>query len=150
MNLEERINEEIKLAAKAGNKLRLETIRSIRAAILEFLKSGENMELTKEVEDKILMNAAKRRRDAIEMYEKGERFELAAKEHQELEIINEFLPKQMTEEEVTAEVSRIVEETGATDMKDLGKVMGLAMSQLKGKADGKLVQQIVKNILGSK
>ena len=150
MNLEERINEEIKLAAKAGNKLRLETIRSIRAAILEFLKSGENMELTKEIEDKILMNAAKRRRDAIEMYEKGERFELAAKEEQELAIINEFLPKQMTEEEVTAEVQKIVADTGAVDMKDLGKVMGLAMSQLKGKADGKLVQQIVKNILGSK
>jgi uncharacterized protein len=150
MNLEERINEEIKSAAKAGNKLRLETIRSIRAAILEFLKSGENMELTKEIEDKILLNAAKKRRDAIEMYEKAGRFELSAKEHQELEIINEFLPKQMTEEEVTAEVSRMVTETGATDMKDLGKVMGLAMAQLKGKADGKLVQQIVKNILSSK
>jgi uncharacterized protein YqeY len=147
MSLELRINEEIKSAAKAGDKLRLETIRSIRAAILEFLKSGENMELTKEIEDKILLNAAKKRRDAIEMYDKAGRFELSAKEHQELEIINEFLPRQMTEDEVTAEVSRMVAETGATDMKDLGKVMGLAMAQLKGKADGKLVQQIVKNIL---
>lgn len=149
MNLEERINEEIKMAAKAGNKLRLETIRSIRAAILEFLKSGQNMELTKEIEDKILLNAAKKRRDAIEMYDKAERFELSAKEEQELEIINEFLPKQLSEEEIASEISRIIEETGSSDMKDLGRVMGLAMNQLKGKADGKLVQQIVKNKLGS-
>ncbi len=149
MSLEERINEEIKMAAKAGNKLRLETIRSIRAAILEFLKSGQNMEFTKEIEDKILLNAAKKRKDAIEMYEKAERFELAAKEEQELAIINEFLPKQLSEEEIAAEVLNIISETGAVDMKDLGKVMGLAMNRLKGKADGKLVQQIVKNKLGS-
>ncbi len=150
MNFEERINEEIKEAAKAGNKLRLETIRSLRAAIIEYVKSGENKELTKEVEDQILLTAAKRRRDAIEMYEKGQRFDLAAKEEQELAIINEFLPKQLTEDELAEGIKRIIDETGAADMKDLGRVMGVAMKEFKGKADGKLVQQMVKNILGSR
>ncbi len=147
MTLEEKINEEIKAAAKAGNKLRLETMRSIRAAIIEFNKSGSGKVLDEEEETKLLLHAAKKRRDAIEMYEKGERYELAAKEEQELAFIEEFLPKQMSEDEVRKTVDSIIADLGASDMKDMGKVMGAAMQQMKGKADGKFVQTVVREKL---
>lgn len=147
MSLEETINEELKTAAKAGDKLRLQTIRSIRAAIIEFNKSGSESAMTADDELKLLLSQAKKRKDAIEMYEKGGRQELAEQESKELAIIEEFLPKQMSKEEVSAEVKKIIEATGATDMKHMGKVMGAAMKELKGKADGNTVQSIVKELL---
>ena len=103
--------------------------------------------MNEEVEQKILLQAAKRRRDAIEMYEKGGRQELADKEKAELEIIQEFLPKQLNEDEIKEIIRKIVTDTGAEGMKDMGKVMGASMKELKGKADGKIVQNIVKEIL---
>jgi uncharacterized protein len=147
MSLELKISEEIKTAMKSGLKLRLETMRSIRAAILEFKTSGIGREMNEQDEQKILIAAAKKRKDAIEMYAQAGREDLSKKESKELAIIEEFLPKQMTEEEVTTFIVNFIDEVGAEGMKDLGKVMGPAMKQLAGKADGSMVQRIVKEKL---
>ena len=149
MSLETIITEEMKNAMKTGDKIRLETVRSIRASILEFKTSGAGREMNEEDEMKILKNQAKKRRDAIDMYEKAGRAELLEKEKQELAIIEEFLPQQMTEDEAKVIIAKLIADSGATDMKDLGKVMGAAMKELKGKADGGLVQKIVKELLGT-
>lgn len=149
MNLNEKISEGIKSALKGGDKLRLETLRSIRAGIIEFNKSGAGRDMTEDDGIKILNSNAKKRRDAIEMYEKGGRQELADKEKAELVIILEFLPKQMSEEEISDFVKNIVTELGASGMQDMGRVMGACMKELKGKAGGGTVQNIVKTILGT-
>ena len=147
MNFEQKINEEMKAAMKSGDKLRLETIRSIRAGILEFQKSGMDREMNEQDAQKILLSGAKKRKDAIEMYSQANRKDLADKEAAELKIIEEFLPKQMTEEEITEFVTNFIAEVGAEGMQHLGKVMGPAMKQLTGKADGNTVQKIVKELL---
>jgi len=149
MNFEEKINEELKSATKSGDKLRLETIRSIRAAIIEFKKSGIGREMNAEDELKILGNQAKRRKDSIEMFEKGGRQDLVDKEKAELAIIEEFLPKQLSDEEIKAICLKIITDAGVTHVKDFGKVMGIAMKELKGKADGNKVQTILKSLLSS-
>ncbi len=148
MALELKINDEIKLAMKSGDKLRLETLRSVRAAIIEFSKSGIDREMNEADELKILNNLSKKRKDAISMYKDAGRMELADKESSELNVILEFLPAQLSEAEVRATITKIKEDSGAVDMKDMGKVMGHAMKALSGKADGGLVQSIVKEILG--
>ncbi len=148
MNLEEKISEQLKEAIKSGNKLRMDTLRSIRAAIIEFNKSGSGRELNPDDELKLLQNQAKKRKDAIELYIKGNRPELAEREKLEFDIISEFLPAQLSDEEVKKIIAGIIKETGATDMKDLGRVMGPVMKELKGKADGGKVQQLVREILG--
>ena len=149
MSLETVITEEMKNAMKSGDKVRLDTVRSIRASILEFKTSGSGREMNEEDEMKILKNQAKKRRDAIDMYEKAGRAELLEKEKLELAIIEEFLPQQMSEDEAKVIIAKLIADSGATDMKDLGKVMGAAMKELKGKADGGLVQKIVKELLGT-
>jgi uncharacterized protein len=151
MSLKDRISEEIKAAMKSKDKVRLETVRSIKKIILEKESSirGEGRETLTEVEEmEVLMQQAKQRRDSIEQYVKAEREDLAEKERQELAIIEEYLPKQLTEEEVGAIVDEIIAQVGATSAKDMGKVMGPTMARLKGQADGKLVQQVVKAKLG--
>jgi uncharacterized protein YqeY len=148
MNFEEKINVELKNAIKSGDKILIETLRSLRAAIIEFNKSGANRELNEDDELKILKAAAKKRRDAIPFYEKGNRLDLADKEKTELAIIEKFLPEQLSSNEVKAIITKIIHDSGTKDMKDLGKVMGIAMKELKGKAEGSLVQLIVKEILG--
>jgi uncharacterized protein YqeY len=145
MNLEITINEELKNAIKQGNKLRMETLRSLRATIIEFNKSGIGREMNDDDELKILQSAAKKRRDAIELYEKAGRTELSDKEKAELVIITEFLPKQLSEDEVKEIIAKVISDAGATGVKDMGKVMGAAMKELKGKADGNLVQTLVKS-----
>ena len=147
MNFEEKISDEMKQAMKSGDKLRLLTLRSTRSAIIEFNKSGSDQPMTKEQETELLLKQAKKRKDAIVMYKQGNRQDLADKETTELEIINEFLPKQMSEEEISDVLKKIIAKVGATSMKDMGKVMGLSMKELKGKADGNLVKEIVKKQL---
>lgn len=149
MSLETIISEEMKNAMKSGDKVRLDTVRSIRASILEFKTSGAGRDMNEEDEMKILKNQAKKRRDAIDMYEKAGRAELLEKEKLELVIIEEFLPQQMSEDEAKVIIAKLISDSGATDMKDMGKVMGAAMKELKGKADGGLVQKIVKELLGT-
>lgn len=147
MSLRERIDAEIKAAMKSKDKVRLETVRSIKKFILEkevsVRPSGQDG-LTEEQEMEILMQIAKQRRDSIEQYSKAGREELAAQEAAELAIVEEYLPQQMSDEEVSAVIDEVIASVGATSAKDMGKVMGAAMQQLKGKADGKKIQDAVK------
>lgn len=147
MNLKDRINQDLKIAMKSGDKLKLETIRSIRALILEFEKSGAAKELTEEDEIKMLSSAVKKRKDSIEQFRNAGREELAQKEEKELDIILSYLPKQLSEEEITLEVKRLAEEIGAKTKQDFPKLMPLVMKELKGKVDGKIVKSIVEKFL---
>jgi uncharacterized protein YqeY len=147
MALTDEINEQIKTAMKSGDKVRLETLRSIRAGILEFEKSGTGREMTDDDAFKIINSGAKKRKDAIDQFEAAGRTEAAEKERLELGIIMEFLPTQMTEDEVRLAVSDIIAQLGASQPSDFGKVMGVAVKQMKGKADGGLIQTLVKQLL---
>jgi len=134
---------------KSGDKVRLDTIRLLRAAMIELAKRGGGGVITPEDELSVLMAATKKRKEAIEVYEKAGRSDLAQQERAELEVISLYLPKQLSVEEVAAIVQRIITETGASSAKDFGKVMPLAMKELKGKFDGKVVQEMVKAKLGA-
>lgn len=147
MDLEKKVSEELKKAIKESDQVRMDVLRSIRAAILEFKKSGINREMNEEDELKILNSLAKKRKEAIELYEKGGRTDLADKERKELEVIQSFLPAQMSEEEIRGFLAKIIQEINAQSPSDLGKVMGRAMKELKGKADGSLVQKIARELL---
>ena len=149
MSLELKINEEMKSAMKSGSKLRLETLRSVRAAIIEFVKSGIDREMNSDDEIKILNTLAKKRKDAIAMYEQAGKTEMKEQEEFELTVIQEFLPKQLSDEEIIDIIKDIITNAGATSAKDFGKVMGPSMKALSGKADGNKVQQIVKTLLGA-
>jgi hypothetical protein len=148
MSLKDVINQELKDSMKSGNKIRLETIRSIRALILEFEKSGIGRELAAEDELKMLLSAAKKRKESIEQFRNAGRTELAEKEEAELKIIEEFLPKQLSVEEVKNEIEKIAAEIGASTKEDFPKLMPAAVKALKGKADGKQIKEIVEKILG--
>ena len=152
MSLKDRIGDEIKAAMKAKDKIRLNTVRSVKKVILEKeseLRAKGVDELTAEQEIEILTKLAKQRRDSVEQFTKAGRDDLAEKESQELTVLEEFLPAQMTEEEVAAAVEEAIAQTGASSPKDMGKVMGVLMKELKGKADGKLIQTLVKDKLSS-
>jgi uncharacterized protein YqeY len=148
MDLSEIINTDLKVAMKSGDSIKLNTIRSIRTKIIELSKRGTGSSITQEDELKILLSEAKKRKEAIEMYRKAGRTDLVDQEQRELEIINEYLPKQMSREEAGDIVKKIIREVGALTVKDLGKVMPVAMKELKGKIDGKIVQELVKQQLG--
>ncbi len=147
MSLKDKINQDLKEAMKAGDKIRLQTIRSIRALILEFEKSGANREMTEEDEIKLLTSAAKKRKESIEQYTKGGREELALKEAEELKIIETYLPKQLSEKEVEEFVKNLAQEINAETKKDFGRLMGASVKALKGKADGNVIRGIVEKIL---
>ncbi|MGK7924643.1 MAG: GatB/YqeY domain-containing protein [Spirulina sp.] len=147
MSLKDRLTDNIKTAMKAKDKIRLETIRSLKKAVLEkevSVRPSGRETLTEEEELDILAQQAKQRREAIEQYRSAGRDDLADKEAQELAIIEEYLPQQLSEEELSKILDATIAKVGATSPKDMGKVMGMAMKQLKGKADGKKVQEMVK------
>ncbi|MCU0372745.1 MAG: GatB/YqeY domain-containing protein, partial [Ignavibacteria bacterium] len=124
-------------------------LRSIRAEILKMDKSGMNREMNEEEEMQLVLRQAKMRKESIEMFSQAGRTDLVEKETRQLEIINEYLPKQLSREEAEKIISDIIKTTGVQSAKDLGKVMGPVMKELKGKFDGKLIQEIVKTILGA-
>jgi hypothetical protein len=147
MSLKDRISEDIKAAMKAKDKVRLETVRSIKKVLIEKETTvrGEGKDsLTPEQEMEALMQQAKQRRDAIEQYRQAGREDLAESEAAELVIIEEYLPQQLSEDEIAAVVDEVMAQVGAISPKDMGKVMGPVMQQLKGQADGKKIQEIVK------
>ncbi len=148
MKLSEKINQDIKEAMKAGDKTRLQTIRSIRALILEFEKSGSGIQLNEEEEVKLLSSAAKKRKESIEEYKKAGREDLAAMEEAELKVIMSYLPKQLNENELLDEVNRIARSLNAFSKADFAKLMPAAIKELKGRADGKAVKAAVEKILG--
>ena len=147
MNLTQRINEDLRAAMKSGNKLRLETLRMLRAQIIEFEKKGLDRPMNEDDEMSILMSASKKRKEAIEIFTKAGRMELVAQETKELEIISEYLPKQLSREDAEKIVENLIQQSGAASMKDLGKVMPIAMKELKGKIDSKVISEIVKQKL---
>lgn len=149
MALKEKIIEDMKRAMKSGDKLRLETLRTLRAALLEkeIERRGSGGPVTPEDEVGVLSNAAKRRRESIELFAKGGRGDLVDQETRELHIIQEYLPKQMSPEELTALITRVIAETSASTPADFGKVMPVVMKEARGKADGKTVQEMVRNLL---
>lgn len=148
MTLNERITEDMKQALRAGEKLKLETLRTLRAQFLDLTKRGSDQPVTNDDEMSILLSAIKKRKEAIDVYQQAGRKELVEKERSELEIIQAYLPRQMTRDEADGEIQNILKQTGASSPKDFGKVMAVAMKELKGKIDGKTVQEIVKQKLG--
>jgi len=149
MTLKERIDNDLKEAMRSGDKIRLQTVRSIRALILEFDKSGKNREMTPEEEMQLLTSASKKRKEAMEQYTNAKREDLAQKEETELIIIQTYLPKQLSDDEVKEEIKKIALELGASQKEDFPKLMPLAIKALKGKADGKLIKTMVELILSS-
>ncbi len=149
MSLKEKINNDLKEAMKSQDNVRVETLRSIRAEILKMDKSGMNREMTPEEEIQLLTKQSKMRKESIEVFEKAGRTDLADKEKAQLAIIEEYLPKQMSEEEAREVIDKIVSGFGEVTSKDFGKVMGAAMKELKGKIDGKIIQDIVKSRIGA-
>lgn len=146
--LQENIDKEIKTAMLAKNNVRLRGLRAIKAAILlAKTEKGGNDTLTEDAEIKVLQRLAKQRKESADIYKTQNREDLYQIEAEELEVIEEFLPKQLSREEVIAVVQDVISRTGATSVKDMGKVMGAANKELAGKADGKTISEVVKELL---
>jgi uncharacterized protein YqeY len=147
MTFHEKISEDIKVAMKSGDKIRLETLRTIKAGLLEKeVEKRPTGGMKPEDEVAVLIAASKKRKEAIEIYRLNNRPELANQEERELSIIQEYLPQQASEEEITAFIKKTIHEVGAASAKDFGKVMPIVVKEFKGKADGKIIQELVKKI----
>ena len=146
----ERINYDFKIAMKSGDKIKLETLRSLRAALKEkeIALRSQKKELSEDDILPVITTAAKKRREAIDEYRKAHRNDRADEEEKELAIIQEYLPEQLSPAEIEQKVQSAMQAVGAESIKDMGKVMSLLMPELKGRADGKVVQSIVKKLLG--
>ncbi len=150
MSIKDQILNDLKTAMKAKDKDRLQVLRSLKAKFLEKEieeRSGGESNLSEDQYISVLMKAAKQRKESITQFEDGDRADLAEAEKKELAIIEEYLPKMMSEEEVRDVVSKKINELGASGPQDMGKVMGPVMGMLKGKADGGLVSKVVKEEL---
>jgi uncharacterized protein YqeY len=147
MSLVEQVNEGIKEAMKARNEGRLRALRNIKSAFLLLATAEGGGEVTDEACIKALQKMAKQRKDSIDIFRQQNRNDLADKEQEELDVIDTFLPAQMSEAEVENKVREIIASSGAQGMKDLGKVMPVAMKTLGGQADGKLISELVKKLL---
>jgi uncharacterized protein YqeY len=148
MNLKDKISQDLKNAMKSGDKVKLQTIRSIRASILDFEKSGSGKEMDSEEEIKLLSTAAKKRKESIEQFTKAGRDDLVNTEEAELQIIMSYLPEQLSAEDIEKKVIKIAEKVGAISKADFGKLMGAAVKNMKGKADGRVIKEIVEKVLG--
>lgn len=148
MSLKSTIESEIKQAMLNKEKDRLRALRAIKSQILlAETEKGGGGELSEDTEMKLLTKAAKQRKDSIEVFEQQGRDDLAATEKSELAVIESFLPKQLSEAEVEAEVKMVIAEVGASGPQDMGKVMGAATKKLAGKADGKMISSLAKKLL---
>jgi uncharacterized protein YqeY len=149
MNLLQKIESGMKESLKSGDKIRSDTLKMLKSDMM-YEKAKTGQDISEEQMDEVIKRAAKRRKEAIKEYNAAGRKDLADKEALELKIIEEFMPEQMSEEQILAVVERIISEAGAVTEKEMGKVMGLAMKELKGKADGNIVRQIMQRKLGGK
>jgi len=150
MSLEIKINNDIKQAMLAKDKRKLEALRAIKAGLL-LEKTGKDVsggEIPESVELKLLQKLVKQRKESASIYREKDRVEMAEEEEYQAEIIEQYLPDQMSESEVEIVVQKIINDTAASSMKDMGKVMGIVSKQLAGKADNKLISEIVKRKLG--
>ena len=148
MNLEENVMAQMKDAMKAKNEAALRGLRAIKAEIIKAkAEPGAGGSISPDTELKMLQKMVKQRKDALEIYRQQNRTDLAQKEEEEITLIEKFLPKQMSETELKGELRKIIAETGASSPADMGKVMGVATKQLAGKADGKTISAMVKELL---
>jgi uncharacterized protein YqeY len=147
MSLENKINEEIKTAMKAKDSAALRSLRAVKNAILLAKTDGSGKEIDEQAEIKILQKLVKQRKESLSIYEEQNREDLAAKEREEIEVIEQFLPQALSREELEEKVSSIISQLGAEGMKDMGKVMGKASQELAGRADGKTLAEVVKSQL---
>lgn len=148
MGLEQRIMEDMKAAMKAKDTVALESLRAIKSALLlARTETGPSAELSGEEEIKLVQRLVKQRKDSAAIYTEQGREDLAGPELAQVAVIEKFLPEQLSEEEIEKVVSQIITSEGASGMKDMGKIMGLASKQLAGKADGKAISNIVKKKL---
>ncbi len=148
MTLEQRINEDIKAAMLAREKEKLNALRAIKSAILlAKTQKGGSDEMSEEAEIKLLKQLVKQRQDSAEMYKSQNREDLYQEEKSQLDVINLYLPQMMSEEEVESTLKQIIAENGFAGMKDMGKVMGMATKTFAGRADNKMVPDIVKRLL---
>ncbi len=150
MGLKQQIDSDIKNAMLAKKREELEALRSIKSLILlaETEKGGSD-ELTSESEKKLLMKAAKQRKESADIFAQQGRKDLADRELLQLEVINRYLPKQLSEPELRSAVEAVIKEVGATGPQDIGKVMGVATRKLAGQADGKMISELVKKLLAT-
>lgn len=148
MSLEQKIMTELKTAMLAKDEKGLRSLRAVKAAILLAKTSeGSGGELKEDDEIKLLQKLVKQRKDSLEIFQQQNRKDLAQKEQEEIAIIEKFLPKQLSAEELKTILSKIISDTGASSPADIGKVMGAATKQLAGKADGKTISALVKELL---
>jgi uncharacterized protein len=147
MSLEIKINNDLKEAMKAKDEIRLRSIRGIKAAIMTLKTSGANIVITEDDEIKLLQKMVKQRKDSLTIFEQQGRAELAKVERDEIEVIESYLPKQLSESEIEAIVREAIATTGASSVKDMGKVMGVASKQVAGRAEGAVISGIVKRLL---
>lgn len=147
MSLEVKLMTDLKEAMKSKDQAALRSIRAAKAAILLLRTDGSGKELDESGEIKLIQKLVKQRQDSLDIFEKQNREDLAVKEREEIAVLQRYLPKQLSEEELTPIINEIINKTGSTNMKDMGKVMGMASSQLAGKADGKTISAIVKKLL---
>ena len=151
MNLEQKIMAELKTAMLAKDEAALRSLRAVKAAILLAKTSeGAGGELKAEDEIKLLQKLVKQRKDSLEIFEQQKRDDLAKKEKEEIAVIEKFLPQQLSPEEIKAELVKIIADTGASSPADMGKVMGAATKQLSGRADGKTISALVKELLSKR
>ena len=150
MSLKQQIDNDIKKAMLAKNKEELEALRSIKSLILLVeTEKGGGVDISAEAENKLLMKAAKQRKESAEIFEKQDRRDLADRELLQLDVINRYLPKQLSEEEIKNALLGVINEVNAKGPQDMGKVMGVATKKLAGQADGKLISELVKKLLSS-
>ena len=147
MSLEAKITSDLKAAMKAKDQAALRGIRAIKSAILLLKTDGSGAEITEDKEIKLLQKLVKQRKDSLDIYEKQNREDLAVKEREEIAVIEKYLPKQLDTAELEEIIKEIIAQTGASSMRDMGKVMGMASKQLAGKADGKTISGVVKSLL---
>jgi uncharacterized protein YqeY len=148
MSLEQKIMAELKTAMLAKDEKTVRSLRAIKAAIINAKTSeGAGGQIKEDDENKLLQKMVKQRKDSLEIFLQQKREDLAQKEREELEVIERFLPKQLTSEELNEKIKKIIEQTGATSQADFGKVMGAASKQLASQADGKAISAIVKELL---
>ena len=150
MSLKQQIDGDIKKAMLAKNKEELEALRGIKSMILlAETEKGVSAEISSDIENKLLVKAAKQRKESADIFMQQGRKDLADREQFQLDIISRYLPKQLSEEEVAGAVREIISEVGAKGPQDMGKVMGVATKRLAGQADGKAISEMVKKLLSS-
>ena len=147
MSVQNQVMDQMKVAMKSKDKVALESLRALKSAFLLANTSGGNIELSEADEIKIVQKLVKQRKDSAAIFDEQGRSDLADPEKAQAKVLEQFLPVQMNEVELKEEIGKIVNQTGASSMKDMGRVMGMASKQFAGKADGKAISMIVKQLL---